>query len=195
MSRSQFLPRIWENAFARISREAVKTLQARLAAEQDPLVKQDLEILIDAAQRNIRSSAAYEEHELPYSNAGRQIFSGMEALLQDQVAPERRRAAVVRLRRYAGVENGFTPTTVLSEKLFREKLNVPGLIGPPKAEVEQDLAQADSFVTGIGLASREIQDGRLRGRIRQAERPASRIFKLRSQGSAAESPFRFPPAA
>ncbi len=131
--------------------EAVKTLQTRLAAEQDPLVKQDLEILIDAAQRNIRSSAAYEEHELPYSNAGRHIFSGMEALLQDQVAPERRKSAVVRLRRYAGVENGFAPTTVLSEKLFREKVNVPGLIGPPKAEVEQDLAQSDSFVTGIGL--------------------------------------------
>jgi Bacterial protein of unknown function (DUF885) len=130
---------------------AVKTLESRLAAESDPLVKQDLEILIDAGQRNIRSSAAYEARLLPYSNAARSIFFGMQSLLDDQVAPERRKAAVVRLRRYTGVEPGYTPTTVLDEKLFREKLNTPGLLGPPKLEVEQDLPQMDSFITGIGL--------------------------------------------
>ena len=130
---------------------AVKTLQSRLAAEPDPLVKQDLEILISAGQRDIRSSEAYEARLLPYSNAARSIFFGMQSLLDDQVAPERRKAAVVRLRRYTGVEAGYTPTTVLAEKLFRDKLSTLGLLGPPKAEVEQDLAQIDSFVTGIGL--------------------------------------------
>jgi hypothetical protein len=130
---------------------AVQTLQSRLPVESDPLVKQDLEILISAGQRNIRSSAAYETRMLPYSNVAKSIFSGMQSLLDDQVAPERRKAAVVRLRRYAGVEPGYTPTTVLSEKLFRDKLKMPGLLGPPKAEVEQDLAEMDSFVTGIGL--------------------------------------------
>jgi hypothetical protein len=131
--------------------ETTKSLQSRLAAEQDPLVKQDLEILISAAGREIRSSAAYEEHELPYSNVARSVFFGMQSLLDDQVPPERRKAAVVRLRRYAGVEQGYTPTTVLAEKLFRQRLSLPGLLGPPKAEVEQDLAETNSFVTGIGL--------------------------------------------
>ncbi|MGI8958776.1 MAG: DUF885 family protein, partial [Bryobacteraceae bacterium] len=130
---------------------AVKTLQSRLAAEPDPLVKQDLEILISAGQLDIRSSAADEALLLPYSNAARSIFFGMKGLLDDQVAPERRKAAVVRLRRYTGVEAGYTPSTVLDEKLFRDKLNTPGLLGPPKAEVEQDLTQVDSFITGIGL--------------------------------------------
>jgi hypothetical protein len=130
---------------------AVKILQSRLAAEPDPLVKEDLEILIDEGQRNIRLSAAEEARLLPYSNAARSIFFGMQSLLDDQVTPERRKAAVVRLRRYTGVEQGYTSTTVLTEKLFRDKLNTPGLLGPPKAEVEQDLAQTDSFITGIGL--------------------------------------------
>jgi hypothetical protein len=130
---------------------AVQTLQSRLTAEPDPLVKQDVEILINAGQRNIRSSAAYEARLLPYSNAARNIFFGMQSLLDDQVAPERRKAAVIRLRRYTGVEPGYTPTTVLSEKVFRDKLNQPGLLGPVKREVEQDLAEMDSFVTGIGL--------------------------------------------
>lgn len=130
---------------------AVQTLQSRLPVEPDPLVKQDLEILISAGQRNIRSSAAHEARLLPYSNVAKSIFFGEQSLLDDQVAPERRKAAVIRLRRYTGVDPGYTPTTVLAEKVFHDRLNKPGLLGPPKAEVEQDLAQMDSFVTGIGL--------------------------------------------
>ena len=131
--------------------EAVKTLQGRLASERNPLVKQDLEILIGAAERNIRASKAYERRLLPYDNVARTIFFGMHSLLDDQIAPDRRKASVVRLRRYTGLEQGYTPTTVLTEKLFRERLNTPGLLGPPKAEVEQDLATMDSYSTGIGL--------------------------------------------
>jgi Bacterial protein of unknown function (DUF885) len=130
---------------------AVQTLESRLQTEPDPLVKQDLQILIVAGQRDIHSSAAYEARLLPYSNVAKSIFFGMHSLLDDQVAPERRKASVVRLRRYTGIEPGYTPTTVLTEKLFRGKLNTPGLLGPSKSEVEQDLAEMDSFVTGIGL--------------------------------------------
>ncbi|MBV9158048.1 MAG: DUF885 domain-containing protein [Acidobacteriaceae bacterium] len=130
---------------------AIKTLQERLATESDPLVKQDLEILINAAQRNIRASEAYEHHLLPYDNVGQTIFFGMHSLLDDQIAPERRKASLVRLRRYTGIESGYTPTTVLAEKLWREKLNTPGLLGPSKAEVENDLTTMDSYSSGIGL--------------------------------------------
>ena len=130
---------------------AIKVLQTRLTSETDPRIKQDLEILISAAERANRESEAEERHLLPYDNVARTIFFGMHALLDDQIAPERRPSAVVRLRRYTGVEQGYTPTTVLAEKLFRDKLNTPGLLGPAKAELEQDLAQMDQFVTGIGL--------------------------------------------
>ena len=131
--------------------EAIKVLETRSASETDPRIKQDLDILIDAAQRANRESEAEERHLLPYDNVARTIFFGMHALLDDQIAPERRPAAVARLRRYTGMENGYTPTTVLSEKLFREKLNTPGLLGPAKAEVDQDLANMNQFATGIGL--------------------------------------------
>src|SRR5579863_9131976 len=42
-------------------RKAAQELSNRLAREQDPLVKQDLEILLGAANRNIRSSEAFEK--------------------------------------------------------------------------------------------------------------------------------------
>src|SRR5437870_2353555 len=42
----------------RDTEEVLKTLRSRLASEQDPLVKQDLEILIEAGERDNRSSLA-----------------------------------------------------------------------------------------------------------------------------------------
>ena len=131
--------------------EVVKTLRSRLATEPDPFVKQDLEILIAEAEREIRISAAEEKYLLPYNNLGREVFGGIHGLLDDQIAPERRKAAVIRLRRYTGVEPGYQPITQLSENIFREKLKSPGLVGPSKAEVEQDLTTTDSYITGIGL--------------------------------------------
>jgi len=131
--------------------EAVNTLQSRLASEQDLLVKQDLEILIAAGQREIRSSEINERLLLPYLNVAGNAFYGIHSLLDDQIAPERRKAAVVRLKRYAGVEEGYTPTTVLAEQRFREKMNSPGLLGPSREQVEKNLSDANSLVTGIGL--------------------------------------------
>jgi len=135
----------------RDTEEALKTLRSRLASEQDPLVKQDLEILIQAGERNNRLSLAQEKYLLPYQNVSRTIFFGIQSLLDDQIAADRRQSAVVRLRRYTGLEAGYTPITVRAENVFREKLKTPGLLGPTKPEVEQDITNLSAFSTGIGL--------------------------------------------
>jgi hypothetical protein len=114
-------------------------------------VKQDLQILLDEVKKEIRSSDVTERTMLPYTNAGRLVFFGEHGLLDDQVAPERRQAAAVRLRKYTGLEPGYTPTVELLEERWRERLKNPALLGPPKVEVEQDLSQTNTFVTGIGL--------------------------------------------
>jgi len=130
---------------------ARQELETRLAAEQDPLVKQDLEILIKTCDRNIHSSSAYEHALLPYDNVGETIFGGMRALLDDQIAAERRPAAVVRLRKYTGIEPGYKPVTLLTEQIFEDKMkNQPALAGPAKVEVEKDLGNTREYVEGIG---------------------------------------------
>jgi hypothetical protein len=131
--------------------EALRALRTRLTAEQNLFVKQDLEILIAEGEREIQFSAAQEKYLLPYDSLGRDIFEGIHSLLDDQIAPERRKAAVIRLRRYTGLDAGYKPITQLSENVFREKLKTPGLLGPSKSEVEQDLTTTDSYITGIGL--------------------------------------------
>ena len=126
-------------------------LQKRLALEKDPLVRQDLEILLAEADRQIRSSEASEKHLLPYADVAGTVFFGIKSLLDDQVAANRRPAAVVRLRKYAGLQPGFEPLTTQAEERFREKLNTPGLVGPSKIEVEKNLENTKAYVTGIGL--------------------------------------------
>ena len=73
-----------------------------LAAEKDALVRQDLEILIEAVRRQRSGFDVNQKLLLPYINAPQAIFNGLRALLDDQVPQERRRAALVRLRKYAG---------------------------------------------------------------------------------------------
>src|ERR1700722_14702964 len=63
-------------------------LQKRLAAEKDPLVRQDLEILIAEADRNIRLSEASERNLLPYDDVAGTIFYGIQSLLDDQVTAD-----------------------------------------------------------------------------------------------------------
>jgi len=126
-------------------------LQKRLAAEQDPLVRQDLEILIAECDRDIQSSEASERNLLPYQDVAGTIFFGVQSLLDDQITADRRPAAVVRLRKYTGIASGYEPLITQAEARFREKLNTPGLIGPPKAEVEKNLENTNSYITGIGL--------------------------------------------
>jgi len=126
-------------------------LQKRLAAEKDPLVRQDLEILIAEADRNIRSSEASERNLLPYEDVAGTIFYGVKSLLDDQVSADRRPAAVIRLHKYTGLLTNYEPLTVQAEERYREKLKTPGLLGPSKLEVEKNLENTQAYITGIGL--------------------------------------------
>ncbi len=130
------------------AREVLAELKKRHAGETDPLVQQDLEILIQATEDSIRNSDINEKYYVPCNNVTRLVFGGMRALLDDQIAPSRRAAAVVRLRKYAGLEPSYEPITKLAMDRTREGRK-PGLLGPPKEQVEQDLSRNAFFVSGI----------------------------------------------
>jgi hypothetical protein len=133
-------------------RKVRQELEARGSAEKDPLVSQDLHILEQAIDKDIRSSEANEKTFLPYWDVGGYIFFGTRSLLDDQVQAARRPAALARLKKYTGLAAGYAPATELAEKLFREKREQnPGLLYPSKAEVEKNLENTETYVTGIGL--------------------------------------------
>ncbi len=144
-------------AFSATARE----LEARQAREKDPRVRQDLAILIAAADLEARAEETERRILLPVYPVPEMIYSGVEALLSPKVAPERRPAAAVRLRRYAGLEEGYTPLTVLAETRVREQLAFPGLVFPYRAEVEQSLRDADLYLDGVAglLKTWQVKDG------------------------------------
>src|SRR6185312_15768584 len=53
---------------------AVAELQSRLATEKDPLVVQDLHILIKAGNDSIRETELNDKYDIPYSNLSRHLF-------------------------------------------------------------------------------------------------------------------------
>jgi len=124
-------------------------LKAKLAAEKDPLVQQDLKIMIEAATLQIDTSVLNEKYLLPYTNVGQTIFFGEFNLLQDQVDEKRRPSALTRLNRYTGLEKGYTPLTEQAKAQFEAAAKNKALLGPFKGQVDQDLANTASYVDGI----------------------------------------------
>jgi hypothetical protein len=130
-------------------RDAISMLKQRLAAERDPHVRQDLETLIHSAEQTVRGSDLHDKYELPYWDIAREVYNGLSDLLDEQVRPERQRKALVRIRRYAGLEPGYTPIARAAEARIRERLNQPGLTDPPRREVEKNLASDNFYINGI----------------------------------------------
>src|SRR5579862_4404891 len=87
----------------------------RFKKEKDPLVKQDLQILFNEVDRNIRTNEASFKTFLPYTDVTAAVFFGVKTLLDDQIAPERRPAALVRMKKYAGLEPGYVPIATQAE--------------------------------------------------------------------------------
>ncbi len=128
---------------------AIAELRRRHAAESDPNVRQDLEIMIDAIEMNLTGGRLQLESQVPFFSVSGSVFQGIRALLDDQVPEARRKAAVVRLRKYAGVEKGFEPFARMAEARIRERLAIAELAGPPRPEVEKELANSATYVDGL----------------------------------------------
>ncbi len=125
-------------------------LQARLAAEGDADVRQDLQIMIDAVDRDIEGSTLNERYLLPWTDAPQLVFSGLNGLLSDQTPPERRARALDRLKRYVGLVPGSTPIATLARQRYEEQAGNAQLLQPTEREVQQALANVDTYVAGIG---------------------------------------------
>ena len=141
-------PRVDERFRAAMA-QAKAELAAKLAVEKDPNVRQDLQILIDAADRNIENSKLNEQYMLPWVDVGQNVFTGLQALLSDQTPPERRAHALARLQRYAGMTADTTPLAQLAKDRYAERAGDAALTRPSKMEVEQALANSDTYIKGI----------------------------------------------
>lgn len=129
--------------------DAKAKLEKMLASEKDANVRQDLQIMIKAADEQIEGIDLNHKYMLPYQDVGQLIFQGEFALLKDDVDAKRRPAAVKRLECYVGKAPGCTPMIDLAKAQTNARIGEKDLIGPYKNEVEQKLSNTERYTQGI----------------------------------------------
>jgi uncharacterized protein (DUF885 family) len=143
-------PTLADHRAERQELEAVlEKLKAGETTEKDKNVREDLAILRKALDLQFRSEDYDEDHDVDFLNASEMVFGGLKTLLDEQVAAERKPAAVVRLRKYAGAEPGYVPLTDLLKQREMEKMAKPGMTYPSRGEIETELGRNQSYIEGM----------------------------------------------
>ncbi|HEY1992088.1 MAG TPA: DUF885 domain-containing protein [Gammaproteobacteria bacterium] len=156
---SNLTPDFVQRADAALGQDLTQ-LNAKLAAAADPQLKQDLQIMITAADNAKRDNDLQTKYFLNYTNVAQLVFFGVQTLIDPQVPAERQQAVVKRLQSYAGLLPGRPPITDQAKVLFENDLKRdPKLLGPYKGQVEQDLKDDQQYIPGIEqlLAGSKVQ--------------------------------------
>lgn len=124
-------------------------LARRVMVETDPLVRQDLEILVESADNQLNTNALNARLMLPYADIAQLIFFGEFSLLDDQIDAARRPAALARLKLYTGLAPGSKAVTELAKERYLEKQATAGLLPPYQGEIEKHLAAMPRYAAGI----------------------------------------------
>jgi hypothetical protein len=127
----------------------LEELKSAVAQQKEKPVEQDLQIVIRKVELRFRQQDYERAHRVPFLNASGLVFSGLHALLDEQTPTERRPAAVVRIREYAGLEPGYQPLTDILRQRVSEQTSKPGVIYPAKTEIETELGRNSNYLDGI----------------------------------------------
>jgi uncharacterized protein (DUF885 family) len=124
-------------------------LKSAAAEKQQQDVAEDLQIMIRRVNLNFKRQDFQRAHEVPFFNASQMVFGGLQVLLDEQTPTERRPAAVVRIREYAGLEPGYTALTEILKQRISEQMAKPGVIYPARVEIETEMARNSNYLNGI----------------------------------------------
>jgi hypothetical protein len=123
--------------------------KSALTTERNPHVLQDLKILIAYLELGFRQQDYELKRQVPYLNPTLMVYSGLQMLLDDQTPPARRPAAVMRIRKYAGLEKGSVPITEILRDRIQRQMAGKNMVYPSKQKMEVALARNASIVAGI----------------------------------------------
>jgi uncharacterized protein (DUF885 family) len=124
-------------------------LKSAVAQQKEKPVAQDLQIVIRKVDLRFREEDFERAHEVPFFNASGMVFRGLHTLLDEQTPAERRPAAVIRIREYAGLEPGYKPLTDILRRRVSEQMAKPGVIYPSRIQIETELGRNSNYIEGI----------------------------------------------
>jgi hypothetical protein len=135
----------------------LEKLKAAAAEQQQKPVQQDLRIMIHRVELEFKQEDFERAHEVPFLNASREVFQGIQFLLDEQTPAERHPAAVERIRKYAGLEPHYKAITEILKQRAVEQMAKPGVIYPWRNEIETELARDSNYVDGIAALFQKYQ--------------------------------------
>ncbi|BAV06544.1 Uncharacterized conserved protein, DUF885 familyt [Filimonas lacunae] len=127
----------------------IDSLQKLFLQERDPMVKQDLAILIRQTELNIKLLDFDLNRKVPLYNPTEAVFDGIKVLLDDQTPIERRAAAIVRLKKYAAQGIVSRPLASIYQNRTEMQMKKAAMIYPAKQEIEIALSRNPSIIEGM----------------------------------------------
>ena len=152
---AQYDPKVSQPTLADEDQERKETeavlakLKTAAGEKQQEKVAEDLQIMIRKVDLNFKRQDFQRANEVPFFNASQIVFGGVRLLLDDQTPAERRPAAVVRVREYAGLEPGYTAITEILKQRTQEQMAKPNVIYPARVEIETEMARNSNYVEGL----------------------------------------------
>ena len=133
----------------KMRRDMLAYYQKALKSEDDPRIRQDLEILIGSLEDGIESARLSHEKMFGFFNVPSMVFGTVNTMTQKHVSPERQQTIVTRLNKYAGLVDGHRPFTELAIEATERRLKDKKLIGPFITQLENDIENGPRFIEGI----------------------------------------------
>ena len=127
----------------------VATFKSAVGQQKQKEVAQDLQIMIRTVELQFRKLDFERAHKVDFLNASQTVFRGLRVLLDEQTPAERRPAAVVRIRKYAGLEPGYRPLAEILKQRVIEQMAKPDMVYPARTEIETELARDPNYMEGI----------------------------------------------
>ncbi|AYL94188.1 DUF885 domain-containing protein [Mucilaginibacter celer] len=127
----------------------VAKLTEALKTEHNNFIKQDINIIITHLKLGFRQQDFELNRQVPFLNAASTVYSGLETLLDDQTPEARRQSAVMRMRKYAGLEKGYKPLADIYKERVQQQMAGKNMIYPSKQRMGTDLSRNAAIISGI----------------------------------------------
>lgn len=134
---------------ARQRKKFIAALEAALQDGTDPRLAQDYRILRDYVHQSLRRREYAENQTVTFRDPYALVMDGFTPLLDPQASPGRKQAALIRLRRYAGLEPGYQPICRVMRERTETQMTKPGLVFPSRDELVTALGGHTDIAQGL----------------------------------------------
>jgi uncharacterized protein (DUF885 family) len=130
--------------------KVIRELRTRATKEADVRVRQDLQILQQAAEDQLTTARLDRKHFIPFYNLSGMVFRVVRDTIDPRTPQQKQQALLVRLDKYTGTATGFRPVSELARERTLERIKADGkLLGPYVGELEKAINDSPTLLAGI----------------------------------------------